>query len=135
MNIKWFSKIKKSKHCKSPPTICFQHHLELIEAEAKDTMIIDNNKNLKIDRTMTWLIVQVWSMTKMKFNCHVQSDKMWSIMKIRHDNDVTDYTSVISIEYDNQLSRLIRQCVVYDEDEIRQRYDQSYRSVLCQKRN
>ena len=58
MNIKWYNKIKKSKHCKSPLTISLRHHLKSIEEETEvkleidDTMTIDNNKNLKITRFM-----------------------------------------------------------------------------------
>ena len=46
---------------------------------------------------------------------------MQSITKTRQDNDVTDRTSVISVEYDTELSRLMEQSVVYDEDKTRQR--------------
>ena len=42
---------------------------------------------------------------------------MWSIMKTRQDNDVTGRRGVIFVEYDIGLLSLIRQCVVYDEDE------------------
>ena len=45
---------------------------------------------------------------------------MLSIKKIRQNNDVTDYTDMISIEYDTELLRLIKQCVVYDEGPIGQ---------------
>ena len=46
---------------------------------------------------------------------------MQSITKTRQDNDVTDRTSVISVEYDTELSRLMEQSVVYDEDKTSQR--------------
>ena len=42
---------------------------------------------------------------------------MLSIMKSRHDNDVTDHIGVISIENDIKLSRPIKQYVVNDKDE------------------
>ena len=38
------------------------------------------------------------------------------MMKKRQDNDVTDRTCMISIEYDTKFSRPIEQCGVYDED-------------------
>ena len=66
-------------------------------------------------------------------NCHDQLERMRSITKSKHDNDVTNHTSVISIEYDYELSRPIGQCTVYDKDEIRQQRDQSYRSALHRK--
>ena len=47
-----------------------------------------------------WLIISVWSMLKLEFNYHEWSDKMWFITKSRQDNDVTDCTSVIFVEYD-----------------------------------
>ena len=39
------------------------------------------------------------------------------MMKTRQDNDMTGHTGMISIEYNIELPRWIRQCVVYDEDE------------------
>ena len=44
-----------------------------------------------------WLIVQVRSMPKIELNYHNLSDKMWSIMKNRQNNDLSDRTGVISI--------------------------------------
>ena len=41
---------------------------------------------------------------------------MLSIKKIRQNNDVTDYTDMISIEYDTELLWSIRQCAIYDKD-------------------
>ena len=57
---------------------------------------------------------------KFELNYHEQLDRMLSIKKIRQNNDVTDYTDMISIEYDTELLRLIKQCVVYDEGPIGQ---------------
>ena len=42
-----------------------------------------------------------------------------------------DYTSMISVEYDTKLFRLIQQCVVYEEDNIGQQRDWLYKSTLC----
>ena len=39
-------------------------------------------------------------------------------MKTRQDNNVIDRTGVVSKEYNTKVSRLTRQCAVYDEDEI-----------------
>ena len=52
----------------------------------------------------------------------------------KKDNDVTDCRGVIFVEYDIE-SRLIRQCVVYDEDETGQRHDRSLRFTLHRKGN
>ena len=38
-------------------------------------------------------------------------------MKGRQDNNVIDCIGVTSTEYDTEVSRLIRQCAVYDKDE------------------
>ena len=51
-------------------------------------------------------------------------------MKTRQENDVIDHKGVISVEYDTELSRLIGQCVVYDEDKTGQQHDWSYRWLL-----
>ena len=59
-------------------------------------------------------------MLKYELNYHDRFDKMRSITKTRNNNNVTNDTSVISIEYDIELSRSMRQCVVYNEDPIRQ---------------
>ena len=69
-------------------------------------------------RTTTWLNIQVQSM-----------------LKNRHDNDVTNSKGVISIEYDTQVSWPIRQCAVYDDDQIWNRRDWSYNSALLRKQN
>ena len=70
------------------------------------------------------------STPKLELNYHDRLDKMWFITKNRWDNDVIDRTSVNSVEYDTELSRLIGQCVVYDEDETGQRRYRSYRFTL-----
>ena len=51
---------------------------------------------------------------------------MQFIMKTRHDNYMIDRTSVISIEYDIELSRPIELCTIYDENKIGQWYDRLY---------
>ena len=60
---------------------------------------------------------------------------MWSIMKTWQDNDVIDSQGVISEEYNTELSRPIGQCAVYDNDELGQGCDWSYKSTLRQKWN
>lgn len=41
-------------------------------------------------------------------------------MKSSQDNDMTYCIGVISVEYDTKMLRPIKQCVVYDKDEIGQ---------------
>ena len=69
------------------------------------------------------MIVQVRSTLKSELNCDDQLNWMWSITKITQDNDVTNSTNVISVEYDIELSRPIEYCVVYDDDEKGQQRD------------
>ena len=57
-------------------------------------------------------------MLKSKLHYYDRSNKMWSIIESRQDNDMTYRTGVISAEYDSELLRLIRQCAVYDEVKI-----------------
>ena len=66
------------------------------------------------------MILQVRSTPKLELNCYDRLDKMRSITKTRRDNNVTDCKGVISVKYDTELSRLIGQCAVYDEDETGQ---------------
>ena len=74
-------------------------------------------------------------MLKLELNYHDWLDKMWSIMKNREDNEVTDRTGVIFAQQDTKLLRLIWWGIVYDEDWIWERHDQSYRSNLYQNQN
>lgn len=78
-----------------------------------------------LDRAKTWLVIQVQSTLKSQLNYHDRSDGMRSIKKSKQNNDVIDLISVISIEYKNEMSRLIRQCQFYDEEETGQWRDRS----------
>lgn len=84
------------------------------------------------EMTTTCLIVQVQSTPKSKLIYHDRSNMMWYIMKSKQDNDTIDRTSVISVKYDIEMSILIGQCAVYDEKNIGQQCDCSYRCGLCQ---
>lgn len=53
-------------------------------------------------------IVRVQFTQKLELNYHDRSDMMQHIMKNRQNNDVINPTSVISVEYDTELSRLIK---------------------------
>lgn len=71
-------------------------------------------------------------MKKSKLNYHDRSDRMWSTMKSRWDNNVTDCVGVIFIEYDIGLSSLNKYCEIYDEE--RQDNDViDHTSLLCTK--
>lgn len=59
----------------------------------------------RLDRTITWLNIQVQSTLKTKLNFHDQSERMWFITKSKHDNNVTIRTGMI--EYDTELWRLV----------------------------
>ena len=81
-----------------------------------------------------WLIVQVQSMLKTKLSCLDRLDRVWFMMKTRQDNDMTDRAGVVYVKNKTKLSWLIKPSVVYDESQIGQRHDQSYRYNLRQKR-
>lgn len=53
-------------------------------------------------------------------NYYDRSERMWYITKSREDNDLTNRTDVISIEYNIELSIPIGQGEVYDENETGQ---------------
>lgn len=55
--------------------------------------------------------------------------------KSRQSNNVTNRISVILVEYDTELLRPIKQCAVYDEDEIGQQSEQSYNFFVHRIRN
>lgn len=70
----------------------------------------------KLDGITTWPNVQVWSTSKPKLNCQDLSDQVWSVMKTRQDIDVTDHIDVVYIKNEIELSWLIQQGAVYDEN-------------------
>ena len=63
----------------------------------------------------------------MKLNYHDQFDQVWSIMKTRQDNYVTDQTGAIYAEIETKLSLLIKQDAVYHKKLRGQRCDRLYR--------
>ena len=50
----------------------------------------------KLDKTMTWPIIKVWSTLKPKLNCRGLSNRVQYVTKTRQDNDMTDYTGAIT---------------------------------------
>ena len=55
-------------------------------------------------------------MSKMKLSCHDQSDRVWFVMKTRHDNDTTNHTGVIYAQNDTKLLWSIESSVVCEEN-------------------
>lgn len=84
----------------------------------------------KIDRTVTLLIVQVQSTSKMKQNCHDRSGRVQTMTKTTFGNDMTDYKGVGYVENKTKKLWPIGQSMIYDENNIGQRRDQSYRCSL-----
>ena len=91
------------------------------------TDLIEYGRWWRLDKKTMSQIVRVWSTLKLELNCHDWLDQMQSNTKSIENNDVTNCIGVIFIEYNIKLSRPIRLCEVYDEDETRQRCDQSNR--------
>lgn len=62
-----------------------------------------------------WSILYVLSTSKPKLNCWDLSNQVQFIKKTKIDNDITDRTNVVYVEYKTKLSWLIGPSVVYDE--------------------
>ena len=62
-------------------------------------------------------------MLKTILNHHDQSDKVSSMIKIRHDNDVIDYTGAVYTKNNTKLSWSIRSGVICDKNQIGQLHD------------
>ena len=78
----------------------------------------------KWDRTITWSIVQVYSMPKMKLNGHNWFDRVRSMTKTRKNNNVSDCTGTVYTEIRIELSWLIGEDMVYHKNQTGQRCDQ-----------
>ena len=61
-----------------------------------------------------------------KLNYHGQSDKVWFIMKMRYDNDVTNRIGAVYTENETELPWSIRKSVAYEEKWTGQRRDRLY---------
>ena len=83
----------------------------------------------------TWLIVQMWSMQKMKLSCHDRSNQVRSMTKSWQDNDVTDHIGLLYVETKTQLSWPIWLSVVCDVNQTGHRCDQLYKCDLHKKQN
>ena len=53
---------------------------------------------------MTWSIIQVQSMPKMKMSYHDLFDREFSMMKTKQNNDVTKCIGAFNVEKDIKLS-------------------------------
>ena len=58
----------------------------------------------------------------MKLSCHDRSDRVWYVIKIRKDNDMTDHRDVVQPKNKTELSWSIEQSAIYDENRIEQLY-------------
>ena len=56
-------------------------------------------------------------------------------MKTRHDNDMTDHTGFVYSKTEKELLGPIWLSAVYDENQIGQQPNRSYKYDLCWKRN
>ena len=87
----------------------------------------------KLNKTMVWLILQERYLLKIKLNYCDQSDWVWSMMKSRHDNDVTNHIDVVYPENETMLVWTISLRMVCDKNRIGQQRDWSYKFSLCRK--
>ena len=87
----------------------------------------------KLDKTTTWSIVQVQPTSEMKLSYRDQLDLVWSMIKTRKDNNVTNRIGLVYVRIETELMGSIWSSAVHDENKIGQRCDRSYRCVLCQK--
>ena len=70
----------------------------------------------KPNKAMTWSIIQVQSMPKMKMSYHDLFDREFSMMKTKQNNDVTKCIGAFNVEKDIKLSWLIGLSVIYDKN-------------------
>lgn len=59
-------------------------------------------------------------MPKPKLNCRDLSNRVWSVMKPRKENDMADCIGVVYVKTKTKLLRTIEPGVVYDENQTRQ---------------
>ena len=88
----------------------------------------------KPNRTTMWLIIQMRSISKTKLSSRDQLNRVWSMTKTRLDNDVVDHIGLFYAKTKTELWGPIWSDVIYDENQIGQQCDQSYRYVLRWKR-
>lgn len=67
-----------------------------------------------------WSIVQIWYLHNTILNCQDWLDHLWSMKKMRLENDLTDCIDSLYVENEIKLSRPIEQGTVYDKDQIGQ---------------
>ena len=77
----------------------------------------------KLDRTTMWPIIQVHFTLKMILKCHDWLNRLLSVTKARHDNEVTDHTGAIYVENNTKLSWAIRLGADCDENQVGQLCD------------
>ena len=68
----------------------------------------------------------------MKLSCHDRLERVWSVMKTREDNDLTDHLSVFYSENDIELMLLIRSSADSNENQM-DNYMIDHKDVVCAK--
>ena len=86
----------------------------------------------KLDRTLTWLIVQVQSTSKTKLNYQDLFDQVLSMTKTRQDNDMMDCIDVVYTKIETKLSRIIKLSMVCYQNHTGQWHDWPYMYGLHQ---
>lgn len=103
-----------------------------IEIETKFTDRTRCDLWQELDRRLTWLILQVQSMMKIKLNYPDKLYQVWFMMKTTQYNDVTDPTNVVYAEDEIELSWLIGKGAICKENQIGKWCDRKYRGCLRQ---
>lgn len=87
----------------------------------------------KLNKKITWPIIQMQVMPKTILNSWELLDEVWSLTKTRLDNDMTNRTSAVYVKDEIDLSLPIQQGVVYDENQTGIRCDWLNNYGLCRK--
>ena len=83
--------------------------------------------NEKLERMITWPIVQEQFTPKMIMNCHDWLKWVHFVTKTKEDNDVTNHTGAVYVENDTKISWLIELGVNSYDKKIGQLCDWWYR--------
>ena len=67
---------------------------------------------------MTWLMVNMQFMLKMKLTYHFRLERVLFVMKTRQDNNVTNRTTTIYVKNDIELLWLIESGAICNKNQI-----------------
>ena len=87
----------------------------------------------KPNGTTMWLIMQVLPTLKLKFNYRDLFYWVWSMIKTRKDNNVTNCTGMVYTKNEIELYKPIRPIFICEENQIGLQRNRSYRCGLLQK--